>query len=197
QVKPEIGLTFATGLRAFLRQDPDIIMVGEVRDLETAQICIRAALTGHLILSTLHTNDCVGSIPRLIDMGAEPYLVMASLNLLISQRLVRRLCQHCKEPYEPEKDILFKYGIHTELLYKAKGCDKCSFIGYKGRLAVFEFLAITENIRQMVLKSASASEIKQAAHKEGMVSLRDAGMKKVQEGLTTIEEVLQATIEEQ
>ncbi len=196
QIKPEIGLTFASGLRAMLRQDPDIIMVGEIRDLETAQICIRAALTGHLILSTLHTNDAIGAIPRLIAMGVEPYLVMSSLNLLVAQRLTRKLCQECKEPYEPEKEIVSKYGLHAELLYKAKGCDKCGFLGYRGRIAIYETLLASDNIKQMVLKGSPVEEIRQTAYKEGMVPMRETGMRKVEQGLTTIEEVLQATIEE-
>ncbi len=196
QIRPEIGLTFASGLRAMLRQDPDIVMVGEIRDLETAQIAIRAALTGHLVLSTLHTNDAVGAIPRLITMGVEPYLVVSSLNLLLAQRLTRKLCQMCKEPYELEKEVMSRYGIHADLLYKAKGCDKCSFLGYKGRIAIYETLLVSDTIKQMVLKGSSVEEIRQIAHKEGIVTMRETGMRKVEQGLTTIEEVLQATIEE-
>jgi type IV-A pilus assembly ATPase PilB len=196
QIKPEIGLTFASGLRAMLRQDPDIIMVGEIRDLETAQICIRAALTGHLIVSTLHTNDAIGAIPRLIAMGVEPYLAMSSLNLLVAQRLTRKLCQECKEPYEPEKEIVTRYGLHTELLYKAKGCNKCSFMGYKGRISIYETLLVSDNVKQMILKGNSMEEIRATVYKAGMVPMRETGMKKVEQGLTTIEEVLQVTIEE-
>lgn len=196
QIKPEIGLTFASGLRAMLRQDPNVIMVGEIRDLETAQICIRAALTGHLVVSTLHTNDAIGAIPRLIAMGVEPYLAMSSLNLLVAQRLTRKLCQECKEPYEPEKEIVTRYGIHAELLYKSKGCDKCGFLGYKGRISIYEVLLVSDKIRQMVLKGNSMEEIRTIVYKEGMVPMRETGIKKVEEGLTTIEEVLQATIEE-
>ena len=196
QVKPEIGLTFAMALRAFLRQDPDIVMVGEVRDLETAQICVRAALTGHLVLSTLHTNDAVGAIPRLIDMGIDAYLVAAALNVLAAQRLVRKLCPECKEAYEPEKEIVGKYGVHADLLYKSKGCEKCNFIGYKGRVPIYEVLAVSQNVKQMILKGASVYDLKQTASSEGLTTLRESGMKKVERGLTTLEEVLQVTLEE-
>lgn len=195
QVKTEIGLTFASGLRAFLRQDPDIIMVGEIRDLETAQICIRAALTGHMVLSTIHTNDAVGVIPRLIDIGIEPYLVTASLNVVLAQRLVRRLCEECKEPYEPEKEVAEKYKIRMDILHKAKGCERCNFLGYRGRVAIYEVFLISETVKLLILKRVSVYEIKEEIKKQGVLGLREAGMKKAEAGLTTVEEVLQVTVD--
>ncbi len=195
QVKSGIGLTFAAGLRAFLRQDPDIIMVGEIRDLETAQICIRAALTGHLVLSTIHTNDATATLPRLIDIGIEPYLVCAALNVIVAQRLVRTLCPECKEPYEPEKEVASRYGIRGDILHKAKGCEECNFIGYKRRRAIYEVLPVSENIKKATLKGSSLYELRQTACQEGMSTLRGSGMKIVEEGLTALEEVLQVTVE--
>ena len=195
QVKPEIGLTFAVGLRAFLRQDPNIVMVGEVRDLDTAQVCIRAALTGHLVLSTLHTNSATGTITRLIDIGIEPYLVAATMNVMVAQRLVRRLCQECKEPYESDPEILKKYSLHKDILYRPKGCERCNFMGYVGRIAIYEVAVLSDSLRNLTVKRASAEEIRATAEQEGMMTLREAGMKKVDEGLTTIEEILQVTIE--
>ncbi len=196
-IKPSIGLTFATVLRAFLRQDPDIIMVGEVRDLETAEICVRAALTGHLVLSTLHTNDAPSAITRLIDMGVEPFLLMPSLLIVVAQRLVKRLCPRCKESYEPTgagklDDILLREGI--ELAYTPKGCEECNFIGYKGRVAVHEVLVVDDDIRELIKNGASSEEIKQVAINKGMRSLWKSAVEKVREGVTSIEEAISATL---
>lgn len=189
-VHTDIGLTFAAALRAFLRQDPDILMVGEVRDLETAQICVRAALTGHLVLSTLHTNDAPSAIIRLMDIGVPPYLLTPSLVMIIGQRLARRLCPQCKEPYEANGQKVIDYQIKSDLIYKAKGCDVCNHTGYKGRVVIAEVMAINDPIRIMIGKNASYDELKDAARKNGMVTLFESGMKKVEEGLTSVEEVL-------
>lgn len=193
-VKPDIGLTFAAALRSFLRQDPDIIMVGEVRDLETAQICIRAALTGHLVLSTLHTNDAASAITRLLDIGIPSYLLTPSLNVVIAQRLARKLCLNCKEAFEPSADQRTKFGLRCELIYRAKGCDKCNHTGYKGRLALGEVLSVDDEMRSMIAKNALYTEIKEVARKNGMATLFETGLKKVEEGLTSIDEILTVTL---
>lgn len=192
-VRSEIGLTFATALRAFLRQDPDIIMVGEVRDLETAQICVRAALTGHFVLSTLHTNDAASAVTRLLDIGIEPFLLTPSLTLIIAQRLARKLCPKCKEPYEPthiHKNLKFK----SDLIYRAKGCDECNHSGYKGRTVVAEVMMIDETIRELIGKRSSYVQIKDAARKAGMDTLFETGLKKVEEGITSVDEILSVTV---
>lgn len=193
QVKPEIGLTFASALRAFLRQDPNVILVGEVRDLETAEICIRAALTGHLVLSTLHTNDAPSAINRLIDIGIEPYLLMPSLLMVVAQRLMRRLCQDCKEAYEPSKEQSAELNIKADLLYRPKGCPKCNQIGYKGRLPIIELMAVNNKIRQLIGRRASYQELRQAATESGMETLFQNGMRKAEKGLTSLEEVFSKT----
>lgn len=192
-VRNDIGLTFATALRSFLRQDPDIIMVGEVRDLETAQICVRAALTGHFVLSTLHTNDAPSAITRLIDIGLPSYLITPSLVLVIAQRLGRKLCPKCKEPYEPTKDQLGDVKLNVDLIYRSKGCDECNHTGYKGRVVIAEVMAINDEIRKLVSKNASYAEIKDAARKNGMDTLFESGLKKVEEGITSLEEILGVT----
>ena len=200
QAKPEIGLTFAAGLRSFLRQDPDIIMVGEIRDLETAEIAVRAALTGHLVLITLHTNDAPSTISRMTDMGVEPFLVTASLNMVVAQRLVRRICSNCKEEIKPGAEALSSVGIEPKedmLLYKGEGCNICRGTGYKGRVALYELMMITDTIRNMVIEGSTTSQIKQKAIEEGMESLRMAGIKKILDGSTTIEEVLGVTVADQ
>ena len=194
QVKPSIGLTFANTLRSFLRQDPDIIMVGEVRDLETAQICIRSSLTGHLVLSTLHTNDASSAISRLIDIGIESYLISSSLILVGAQRLVRRLCLECKEAYEPVPKLVSDFKIKQDLLYKQKGCDYCSHTGYRGRIAIYEIVLISDKLRELISRGATLSEIIQAVRSMGVKSLAESGIKKVEEGLTSIEEVLSITM---
>jgi type IV pilus assembly protein PilB len=189
-VRPDIGLTFASALRAFLRQDPDVIMVGEVRDLETAQICLRAALTGHLVLSTLHTNDAPSAIARLIDIGVPHYLLTPSLVMIVAQRLARKLCPKCKEPYEANGLTLGTYKVKSDLIYRAKGCDECSHTGYKGRMIVSEVMPINDELRSLVARSASYNEIKDAARRSGMDTLFESGMKKVESGLTSVDEVL-------
>ncbi|QAT17168.1 type II secretion system protein E [Candidatus Velamenicoccus archaeovorus] len=194
QIKPEIGLTFASALRSFLRQDPDIMMVGEVRDLETAQICVRSALTGHLVLSTLHTNDAPSAVTRLIDIGVEPYLLMPSLVLIVAQRLVRRLCPDCKEAYEPSQEERERFNFHSDLIYRAKGCDKCNHIGYKKRTCIAEVLYVDDEIREHITSGVNAQQIKKIAISQGMQTLHESGLKKVEEGTTSLEEALSATI---
>lgn len=204
QVKPEIGLDFASGLRSFLRQDPDIIMVGEIRDRETAEVAINAALTGHLVLSTLHTNDAPGAITRLVNMGIEPFLITSTVVMSIAQRLVRKICPYCKEAYQVEKELAKKTlaglkDIQTDklTLYRGKGCDKCYGIGYKGRTGIFELMVMTDRIKALVLDREPTHIIKEAAEKEGMINLRQAALAKVIEGITTVEELLRVTFEEE
>lgn len=197
QYNSVIGLTFAAALRSFLRQDPDIIMVGEIRDLETAENCMRAALTGHLVLSTLHTNDAPSAVTRLVDIGIEPYLVVSSLTLVAAQRLVRKLCLECKEPYEPDPKLLRGIKLEQELIYKPKGCPACNQTGYRGRIAIYEVFSITERIKEMVVKGANASMLKKVAKEEGMRTLRENGLKKMLEGITSLEEVLSVTMEDE
>ncbi|MDP8252841.1 MAG: ATPase, T2SS/T4P/T4SS family [Candidatus Kaelpia aquatica] len=194
QVKSQIGLTFANALRSFLRQDPDIILVGEVRDLETAEICVRAALTGHLVLSTLHTNDAASAITRLMDIGVEPYLLTPSLFLVAAQRLVRKLCSNCKEAYEPTADISKRLKVNKDLIFRAKGCDKCRWTGYIGRAAIYELIPIDSDIRDMIARRADAQEIKNLTAEKGFLNLWDSGISKVEEGITSIEEVLRITL---
>ncbi len=201
QIREDIGLTFAVALRAFLRQDPDIILVGEIRDQETAEIAIRAALTGHLVLSTLHTNDAPSTVSRLIDMGIPPYLVAASLNLIVAQRLVKRICPKCKTPYHPTKEDLLKLNLSEEevkgvTLYYGKGCSACNNTGYSGREGLYEVMKITPEIRELILKNAPTHVLKEKAIEQGMVTLREAGIKKLFAGKTTIQEVLRATVED-
>ncbi len=195
QAKPKIGLTFAAGLRSFLRQDPDIMLVGEIRDKETAEIAVQAALTGHIVLSTLHTNDAPSSVLRLIDMGIEPFLISSSVVGIIAQRLVRTICPKCKKGIKITSDmkkILDEYEISSNeiTLYKGEGCPYCKDTGYKGRIAIFELMVITENIRDLISKNVTTGKLREAAIKEGMCQLREDGIKKVCEGLTTIDEVL-------
>ncbi len=200
QMRPEIGLTFANTLRTFLRQDPDVIMVGEIRDKETAEISIRAALTGHLVFSTIHTNDSASTITRLLDMGIEPFLVASSVEGIVAQRLVRGLCVACRKPVEIDEAFLREHNFPVERLenegpiYKAVGCDECRGNGYKGRTGIFELLPVTDEIRPLIIAHASASEIKQrAAAAHGMKNLREDGWDKVLEGVTTIDEILRVT----
>ena len=197
QVNPKIGLTFAGGLRSILRQDPNVIMVGEIRDLETMKIAINASLTGHLVLSTLHTNDSAGVFPRLIDMGCEPFLIATSLLGVTSQRLVRVLCVHCKTPYVPsasERSLLDNFTLpRGQKIYKAKGCNKCENKGYIGRTSIQELLVVTDPIRRLIIRNSDGLTIKQTAVKEGMITFRSHGIQKVLEGVTTIEEILTNT----
>ena len=194
QVKPEIGLTFAAALRSFLRQDPDIMLVGEIRDLETAQICIRSALTGHLVLSTLHTNDAPAAVSRLMDIGIEPYMLAPSLLVIIAQRLVRKLCPNCKVAYEPTSAQLKGASIKAELIYGAKGCPKCNNAGYKGRTCIVEVLPVTLEIQDLINQRASFQKIREVARAAGMQTLYESGIKKVESGETSLEEVLSTTL---
>jgi type IV pilus assembly protein PilB len=199
QVREQIGLSFAAALRSFLRQDPDIIMVGEVRDLETAQIAVKAALTGHLVLSTLHTNDAPSTVDRLINMGVETFLLISSINLIAAQRLVRRICEKCKEPVEVNPEILINLGIDsTEVgagfsTFRGRGCGSCNGTGYRGRLAIYEVMVMHEGLKELILRSASVVELKREAVKLGMSTLRMSALQKVREGLTTIEETVRVT----
>jgi len=195
QVKPEIGLTFATGLRAFLRQDPDVILVGEVRDQETAEICIRASLTGHLVLSTLHTNDAVTAITRLIDIGIRPYLVAGSLILIGAQRLARRLCPRCKEPKKLDAKMKADYRLMVDTIYQPKGCKECRGIGYWGRIAIFEFLPVDEKLRSAIARNEDIDVFRKIQREGNYRTLRESGMRKVEAGLTSIEEVLSISYE--
>jgi type IV pilus assembly protein PilB len=199
QVNDEIGRTFAAALRSFLRQDPDVILVGETRDLETAQIAIRAALTGHLVLSTLHTNDCPSSVARLLDMGVPPFLVSSSLLLVVAQRLARRVCRDCREPYEVAENSLAPYGheprgLGSVTLVRGKGCPACSGTGLKGRVAIYETMPVSQEIRDLILHDADVSQIRAIARSQGMSTLRQNGLEKVIEGATTVDEVLRATV---
>jgi type IV pilus assembly protein PilB len=199
QMKEQIGLTFASALRSFLRQDPDIILVGEVRDFETAEIAVKAALTGHLVLSTLHTNDAPSTINRLMNMGIEPFLVATSVNCICAQRLVRRICTQCTEDVETPPQMLMQVGyapdeVKTLRIKRGRGCERCNNTGYKGRVGLFEVLAFTDEIRDMILSGASSIELKRKAIEEGMVSLRMSGLQKIKEGHTTLEEVLRETV---
>jgi type IV pilus assembly protein PilB len=199
QVNEGIGRTFAGALRSFLRQDPDVILVGETRDLETAQIAIRAALTGHLVLSTLHTNDSPSTVARLVDMGIPPFLVSSSLLLIVAQRLARRVCRECREPYDADESALVPYGhvptgIGATSFYKGKGCQQCNFTGMKGRIAIYEMMSVNDEIRDLILHNAPVAGLAVAAKTNGMKTLRQAGLIKVLEGTTTIEEVLRVTV---
>ncbi|MBU8870068.1 MAG: type IV-A pilus assembly ATPase PilB [Gemmatimonadales bacterium] len=194
QVRERVGLTFAAALKAFLRQDPNIVMVGEIRDLETGGIATKAALTGHLVLSTLHTNDAPSTINRMIDMGIEPFLVASSTVLIMAQRLVRRICKNCKEEVPVSSEAKQDLGLPPEAkAFKGKGCDKCSGTGYSGRQGLYEVMPITPPLRELILDRASTSEIRHKAVEEGMCTLRDDGLIKVAKGITTVEEVLRET----
>ncbi len=199
QVNEGIGRTFAAALRSFLRQDPDVILVGETRDVETAQISIRAALTGHLVFTTLHTNDCPSTIARLLEMGIPPFLISSSLLLILAQRLARRLCAACKEPYEVDEETLAPYG-HVPTgrgkvtLHKGKGCPTCSFTGMKGRVAIYEVMPISEELKDAILRTATIAAIREIAQSQGMKTLRQAALLKVLAGTTSIEEVLRVTL---
>jgi type IV pilus assembly protein PilB len=199
QVRDQIGLNFAACLRSFLRQDPDIIMVGEIRDLETAQIAIKASLTGHLVLSTLHTNDCPATVDRLINMGVETFLLTSSINLILAQRLVRKICDKCKEPVETKPEVLMNLGVDSAEVsagfptYHGCGCNNCGSTGYRGRLAVYEVMVMHEALKELILKGASAMELKREAAKLGMSTLRMSALQKVREGLTTVDETVRVT----
>jgi type IV pilus assembly protein PilB len=199
QVKENIGLNFAAALRSFLRQDPNIILVGEIRDFETAEIAVKAALTGHLVLSTLHTNDAPSTINRLMNMGIEPFLVASSVHLICAQRLVRRVCSNCKEPSPQTPEALILAGFTEQdanevTPMKGAGCDKCNTTGYKGRVGLYEVMAIGDELKELILVGASGMELRRKAVEEGMLTLRMSGLRKVKEGLTSLEEVVRETV---
>jgi type IV pilus assembly protein PilB len=199
QMHDEIGLNFAMALRAFLRQDPDILMVGEIRDFETAEIAVKAALTGHLVLSTLHTNDAPATISRLLNMGVEPFLITASVNLVLAQRLARKICSDCKTAIKLEPSVLEEIGFNPEQVAKAQlmkgaGCRTCNGSGYKGRVALYEIMRFNDSLKEMVLQGSSTAELKAAAIKTGMLTLRMSGIRKVLDGVTTTEEILRVTM---
>ncbi|MDX5298722.1 MAG: Flp pilus assembly complex ATPase component TadA, partial [Gammaproteobacteria bacterium] len=195
QVNPKVDMTFARGLRAILRQDPDVVMIGEIRDLETAEIAVQASLTGHLVLSTLHTNTAVGAITRLVDMGIEPFLISSSLVGIIAQRLVRVLCSHCKEAYEASPEhcaFMQQDATHPPTIYRAVGCPECNHLGYRGRRGIYEVVEVDEGLRTLIHRRAGEMELEQAARRLGP-SIHADGVAKILEGVTTIEEVLRVT----
>ncbi len=201
QTNEEIGLTFASALRAFMRQDPDIILVGEIRDLETAEISVKASLTGHLVLSTLHTNDSTSTITRLLNMGVEPFLVSTSLNLIIAQRLLRRVCANCAEPYEVHPEALLDLGFYESEInsvtpIKGRGCKNCSDTGYRGRVAIYEVLAVDDEIKDLILGGVTAVELRRHAKRKGLQTLRRSALNKVLEGVTSLEEVVRVTVKD-
>lgn len=198
QVKEQIGLTFAAALRAFLRQDPNIVLVGEVRDLETAEIAIKAALTGHLVLSTLHTNDAASTVSRLANMGVEPFLVATSVHLICAQRLVRRICRQCRQAAELPVESLIEAGFSPSeapeiLTCRGRGCDACNYTGYKGRVGLFEVMEIGDVLRELILRGGTSAQLKQTAIQDGMITLRASGLQKIRDGITTLEEILRET----
>jgi len=198
-VRENIGLNFAAALRSFLRQDPNIILVGEIRDFETAEIAVKAALTGHLVLSTLHTNDAPSTVNRLMNMGIEPFLVASSLNLVCAQRLVRRICRSCATPEPVPAQGLIQAGFTAEeaqavVPNRGKGCSDCNNTGYKGRVGLYEVMEVTEELRELILVGASALELRRRAVEDGMLTLRRSGLQKVKDGMTTLEEVVRETV---
>jgi type IV pilus assembly protein PilB len=206
QINPQAGLTFASGLRSFLRQDPNIIMVGEIRDEETAELAVQAALTGHLVFSTLHTNSSAGALPRMLDMNAEPYLLASTITAIVGQRVCRKICSGCRQSYEPPaevvvevRNILGKLWIPAKTdkteFFKGLGCDQCGNTGYRGRIGVFEVLPVSEKIGRKILEHASSAEIENVAVEEGMITMKQDGYLKVVEGVTTIDEVLRVAQE--
>jgi type IV pilus assembly protein PilB len=201
QMKPDIGLTFARCLRSILRQDPDVILVGEIRDLETAETAAQASLTGHLVFTTLHTNDAPSSIARLLDLGVEPFLLTATLEGIVAQRLVRRICEHCKTAFEPTDVQLMELGVTPEdvkgkKFYYGRGCDRCNSTGYRGRTAIFEIMTFNDEIRELIMNQASTNVLRAAAQKAGMRLLREGGLAAIYDGITTVDEVVKETISE-
>ncbi len=199
QMKENIGLNFAAALRSFLRQDPNIVLVGEIRDFETAEIAIKAALTGHMVLSTLHTNDAPSTINRLMNMGIEPFLVATSVNLIVAQRLIRKICPNCKEEEDAPLQALLNVGFSEAeapeiQLYRGRGCDNCNQRGYKGRIGLFEVMTVSDDIRELILSGATAIELRRKAIEEGMIALRHSGLQKIRDGITTIEEVVRESV---
>ena len=202
QMKPDIGLTFAKCLRSILRQDPDVIMVGEIRDLETAEIAAQSSLTGHLVFTTLHTNDAPSAIARLLDLGIEPFLITATIEGVVAQRLVRKICKNCKEAYEPNEEQLLELDLKPEdvrgkTFYYGRGCDQCNNTGYRGRMGIFEIMTFTDEVRELVMNHASTNVLRNASKKTGMRTLREKGLNAIYNGLTTIEEVVKETVMEE
>ena len=202
QINDEIGLTFARCLRHFLRQDPDIVLVGEIRDLETAEIAVQASLTGHLVFSTLHTNDAPSTIARLLDLGLESFLLTATVEAIVAQRLVRTICPRCKEKFTPSEDILRELDLTPDMIagkefYTGTGCDYCRGTGYSGRSAIYEIMILDDNIRELIVNQGSTNKIREAARKQGMRTLREAGLLSIYDGVTTIEEIVSHTIYEE
>src|SRR5262249_55030334 len=198
-INHEIGLTFAAALRSILRQDPDIILVGEIRDLETAQIAVQASLTGHMVFSTLHTNDAPTSITRLRDMGVEPYLITATLEGILAQRLVRKICEDCRSELEPSPEILMELNLRPQdvvgkKFYYGRGCDRCNNTGHRGRMGIYELVIMNDELRDMVSAGASTDALRQSCRKQGMMTLREAGLRAIFAGRTTIEEVVRETV---
>ncbi len=199
QINNEVGLTFARALRSFLRQDPDIILVGETRDLETAQIAVQASLTGHLVFTTLHTNDAPSSIARLLDLGLDPFLVTATLEGVVAQRLIRRICTRCKEAYDPSEEHLMELGLtHDDLqgrqIYRGAGCDICNKSGYKGRQGIYEIMVLSDETRELIMQNASTQVLAAESLKRGMRTLRQSGLMAIFDGVTTIDEVVRETV---
>ncbi|MEO1130553.1 MAG: ATPase, T2SS/T4P/T4SS family, partial [Planctomycetota bacterium] len=202
QINAEIGMTFANGLRATLRQDPDVILVGEIRDEETAQLAVQASLTGHLVFSTLHTNDAPSSIIRLLDLGLESFLLTATIEAIVAQRLVRTICPKCKEQYAPTEEQLMELeltpdDVQGRTFFRGRGCDTCHGSGYKGRTAIYEIMGMDDGMRDLVMKQASTAVLRDEARKRGMRTLRESGLLAIYEGLTTIDEVVRETIQEE
>jgi type IV pilus assembly protein PilB len=196
QVYDKIGMTFSAALRSLLRQDPDVVMLGEIRDTETANIAVQASLTGHLVLSTLHTNDAPSSVTRLINIGVEPYLISAAVNAILAQRLVRKICQHCREEFSPSdemKEFLALQGFGQEKTYRGKGCDRCRKTGYSGRLGIYELLVMDDSLRDTVTSNPDVNHLRKLCRERGLMTLRDDGIHKVMKGLTTVDEILRVT----
>jgi len=201
QIRSDIGLTFIRCLRSFLRQDPDIILVGEIRDLETAEIAVQSSLTGHLVFSTIHTNDAPSTIARLLDLGLEPFLITATLEGIVAQRLVRLICPRCKEEYQPTSEMLYELGLTVEQVagksfYRGAGCESCRNTGYSGRVALFEIVLLDDHLRDLIMKRSSTNVLRDAARKRGMRTLRESGLLAIYDGQTTIEEVISQTLYE-
>jgi type IV pilus assembly protein PilB len=202
QVRPDVGLTFARALRSFLRQDPDIILIGEVRDLETAQISVQASLTGHLVFTTLHTNDAPSAIARLLDLGMEPFLITATLEGVVAQRLVRRICTNCKAEYRPTEEQLMEVNLRPEevgdrVFFYGKGCDYCNNTGYRGRMGIYELMILDDPLRELIMRKGSTAVLRREAIKRGMRTLRETGLMAIYEGITTLDEVVKETIIEE
>jgi type IV pilus assembly protein PilB len=196
QVHEKIGMTFSAALRSLLRQDPDVVMLGEIRDKETANIAVQASLTGHLVLSTLHTNDAPASVTRLINIGVEPYLISSAVNAILAQRLVRKTCQHCKEEFKPSpemKEFLALQGFASETTFHGKGCDRCRKTGYSGRLGIYELLVMDDSLRDLVTANPDVNQLRKLCRERGLVTLREDGFQKVMKGLTTADEILRVT----